>query len=128
MLTKTPTGARALLGAAAIACTLFAGSVAASDQNVTIAMDVSSKGLDLNQPDDAQTFYTRIENAARVVCTHGNRVDLTPLTYPKGCYEKALGDAIRAANMPSLTQIYLTSHTLREAATYGIKSVQVAVK
>jgi len=30
--------------------------------------------------------------------------------------------------MPSLTQIYLTNHTLREAATYGIKSVQVAVK
>jgi len=51
-----------------------------------------------------------------------------PLVYPKGCYEKALGDAARSANMAALTQIYLTSQTLRDAATFGIKTVQVAAK
>jgi len=129
MYTKpAATGARILLGAATVACMLFAGSVSAGDKTVTIALQVSSEGLDLSQPNDAQTFYTRIERAARVVCTHGNRVDLTPLVYLKGCYEKAIGDAVRAANKPMLTQIYLTNHTLRDAAVYGIQPVQVAAK
>jgi len=48
-------------------------------------------------------------------------VDLLPVDNPKLCYEKALGDAIRSAGSPLLTQIYLTTHTLQEAAARGIK-------
>ena len=47
----------------------------------------------------------------------------------KVCYEKALGNAIRAANLKLLTQVYLVTHTLQEAAARGIDvPVQVAAK
>jgi UrcA family protein len=110
----------AVLGAAAIACTLFAGNVAAKDHKVIVVIHVSTQGLDLSQPVDAQTFYTRLENAAWVACTRGDRVNLAPSDDLKGCYEKALGDAIRSANAPLLTQVYLATHTFREAAARGI--------
>ena len=45
-----------VLGAAVVACTLFAGSVAAKDQEFTVAIQVSTQGLDLKQPAGAQEF------------------------------------------------------------------------
>jgi UrcA family protein len=128
MYTKTVV-MNAVLGAAAIACTLFAGNVAAKEHKVIVAIHVSTQGLDLSQPADARTFHTRLENAAWVACTRGNRVDLVPSDDLKGCYEKALGDAIRSANAPLLTQVYLATHTLREAAARGIDvPAQIAAK
>jgi hypothetical protein len=57
------------------------------------------------------------------------RVDLVPFRDPQGCYEKALGNAVRAANLKLLTQVYLATHTLQEAAARGIDvPVQVAAK
>jgi UrcA family protein len=130
MYTKTAVmSARSVLGAAAVACTLLAGNVAAEDNNVIVAIHVSTQGLDLRQPPGAQEFYMRLQRAARVACTHGNRVDLAPAPDPEGCYEKALGDAIRSANVPLLTQVYLATHTLREAAARGIDvPAQIAAK
>ena len=120
--------ARSVLGAA-VACTIFAGNLAAADHAVTVSVGVSTQGLDLSRPDGAQKFYTRLQDAARVVCTHGNRVGLEPLRDPERCYEKALGDAIRSAKTPLLTQIYLATHTLRDAAARGIDvPAQVAAK
>jgi UrcA family protein len=116
-----------VFGAAMVACTFFAANVVAED--VKVAYQVSSQGLDLRQPAGAQEFYGRLKKAAWIVCTHGNRVDLQPSPDPKGCYEKALGDAIRSANVSLLTQVYLETHTLREAAARGIgMPVQVAAK
>jgi UrcA family protein len=119
--------ARAVLGAAVVAGTLCAGSVAADP--VTVASRVTTQGLDLSQPAGARELYLRLQHAARVVCTHGMRVDLAPSPNPQGCYEKALGDAIRSANLPLLTQVYLQTHTLRDAAALGIElPVQMAAK
>jgi UrcA family protein len=116
-----------IFGAAMVACALFAGDVMAKD--VTVAYQVSTQGLDLRQPAGAHEFYGRLKKAARIVCTHGNRVDLQPSSDPKDCYEKALGDAIRSANVSLLTQVYLETHTLREAAARRIDvPVQVAAK
>jgi len=114
-------GARSILGCAAVAGILFAGNAAAAnDHNVTVAIHVSHAGLDLSQPADARTFYTRLENAAWVACTRGNRADLVPVDDLKGCYEKAFAGAIRSAKAPRLTQIYLATHTVQEAAARGI--------
>ena len=42
---------------------------------------------------------------------------------------QGLGDAIRSANLPLLTQVYLGTHTLRQAAAYGIEApAQLAAK
>jgi len=112
---------------AIVACTLFAGNVAAKD--VTVAIQVSTRGLDLNQPAGAQRLYWRLQYAAQVACTRGNRVGLEPSSDPQGCREQALANAIRTARMPLLTQIYLATHTIREAAAHGIDvPVQMAAK
>lgn len=124
-LTRT----RLLVGAATVACTLFAAKVTAEDHNVTVAILVSTKGIDLSQPADALTFYTRLENAAWVACTRGNRVNLLPVDDVTGCYEKALGGAIGSAKRPTLSQIYLATHPFQAAAAQGIEvPVQVAAK
>jgi UrcA family protein len=129
MYTKTVVvGARSLLGAGAIAWTLLAGNAVAKE-SVIIAVHVSTRGLDLSQPADARTFYTRLEHAAWVVCTHGNRFDLVPTDDPKACYETALGGAIRSAGVPSLTQIYVAKHSLQEAVARGVQvPAQIAAK
>jgi UrcA family protein len=120
---------RLLTCAVAVACAIGAGTAVASDHNVTVAIHVSAQGLHLSRPADARSFYTRIENAAWVACTRGDRVNLVPVDDIDGCYQTALGGAIRSAHAPTLTQIYLTSHTLREAAAFGIEvPAQLAAK
>jgi UrcA family protein len=112
--------ARSALGAAAVVCTLLAGNVAAKDHVVIVSIHVSTQGLDLSQPAGAQSFYERLRHAADIACTHGNRIDLKPLPNPVACYEKALGDAVRSANAPLVTRVYLETHTFQQAAAHGI--------
>ena len=122
------TSARLLVGAAAVVCTLFVGNVAAKEKIVTVSVQVSAAGLDLSQPADAQTFYTRLENAAWIVCTRGTRVGMVPPDDKFRCYQKALGEAVHASNKPLVTQIYLATHTLEEAASHGIEPAQLVAK
>jgi UrcA family protein len=114
-------GSRFVLGAATLVCALLAGTAVARDHTVTVTIHVSTQGLVLGHAGDARTFYTRVENAAWVACTRGDRADLLPVDDTKACYEKALGSAIRSAHERLLTQIYLTTHTLREAAAFGVE-------
>ncbi len=104
-----------------LACALFAGTAGADEHRVIVSKRIDTKGLDLNRAADAQALYTRIRHAADDVCTRGKQVDLLPVDNPMHCYEKALGDAIRSVNLPMLTQIYLTTHTVQEAAARGIE-------
>ena len=118
-----------VLGATVIAWTLFAGSVAAKDQELTVAYRVTTQGLDVHQPAGARAMYLRLQHAAEVVCTHGMRVDLKPVADERACYEKALAKSIGSANLPLVTHVYLQSHTLRDAAALGIElPVQMAAK
>jgi UrcA family protein len=129
MYFKAARGAHSALGALAIVGALFGGNVAAREYDVKVAIHVSTQGLDLKQPAGMQEFYERLEHAAHVACTYGNRVDLKPASDPIGCYETALGDAIRSVNLPLLTDVYLETHTLRQAAAHGIQvPAQVAAK
>lgn len=98
----------------------FCSAAAAKDQHVTVAIHVSSQGLDLSRPAEAQTFYWRLRRAAWVACTSGNRTDLVPLDDPQGCIQTALGNAIHSLHLPALTSIYLANHTPEQAAACGI--------
>jgi UrcA family protein len=124
------TGTTITRGFMAAALLVFsAGGAAASDHNVTVSSHISSDGLDLSQPADARTFYSRLENAAYMLCTRGTRADLVPVDNVKVCYEKALGDAVRAAKRPMVTLAYLGNHTLQQAAAYSIEvPARVAAK
>lgn len=116
-----PVSARSILAAAAIAGTLFAGSVAANDYEVIVAIPVNAHGLDLSQPAGAHELYQRLEYAAYVACTRANRVGLAPSSDATGCSEKALANAVRSVNLPLLTRAYLGKHTLRDALAHGIE-------
>jgi UrcA family protein len=122
LIRKTTLGAIGLttLGAFGAAATAQQPSPHSQDQEVTVAYRVSTQGLDLSQPAGAREFYSRLKHAAEIVCTHGMRVDLKPVADPKVCYEKALGSAVRSANLQLVTQVYLQTHTLQEAAARGI--------
>jgi UrcA family protein len=99
---------------------LLAGPAPAEERTFAVAVPVNSVGLDLGQPAGVRKFYARIRSAAGIVCSHGNRAALAPPSDPRACRETALGDAIRTLGMPALTQVYLASHTLAEAAARGI--------
>jgi UrcA family protein len=102
------------------ACGVLSAPVRAESNEVTVKISVSTADLDLRQPAGAREAYARLNKAAYIACTHGARVDLQPPPSFAGCYEKALGDAIRSADVPRLTGIYLEAHSLREAAAHGI--------
>jgi UrcA family protein len=118
-----------VLAATLVACTMFPGGATAADQEFPVDYRVNAHGLDLSQPAGANELYARLKHAAEVVCTHGMRVDLVPLADPKGCYEQALGAAVRSANAKLVTKVYLATHTVQEAAARGIDvRVQIAAK
>jgi len=108
-----------LLGAT-VACSLFAGGIAAAEHPVTLAIQVDTAGLDPSRPVDAQMLYSRLQRAATQVCSSNYRVGLAPVAEPRACYEKAFADAIRDAKQPLLTQLYLATHTPQQAAAHGI--------
>ncbi len=103
------------------ACALFLGPTQAKAKEVTVAFSVSAAGLDVSQPAGARELYRRLQNAARIVCTNGMRVDLEPASSLSVCYEKALGEAVRSTDRPQLSVVYLSAHTPLDAAKYGIK-------
>jgi UrcA family protein len=121
---------KSFIGPAAIAaCAVLCAPTRAADREVVIKQAVSTAGLDLNTRAGALALYDRLKYAAVTLCTRGNRVGLAPSDHPVACYEDALGNAVRAANQPQLSRVYLTTHTLKVAATYGISvPVQVADK
>jgi len=94
--------------------------VQADDHEVTVRISVRAAGLDLSQPADAREVYRRLYFAARIACGNGNRVCLQPPASFVACYEEALGEAVRSVNRPQLNVVYLATHTIRDAETYGI--------
>ena len=107
--------------AAVVTCGLLSGAAQAVDHEFTVKIAVSTAGLDPSQPAGAREVYRRLQRAARTACGDGDRVGLEPPTSFEGCYEQALGDAVRSVHRPQLSIIYLATHTVRDAATYGIE-------
>jgi UrcA family protein len=107
-----------ICSAALAACAALASPVQANEVLVRIPVDTT--GLDLSQPAAARAVYSRIQLAARIACTSGNRVGLAPPASYVGCYEKALGAAVGSAHQLQISIVYLESHTPRDAATYSI--------
>ena len=101
-------------------CVALSGPAQAESHEVMVKIPVSAAGLDLNQPAGARELYSRLRQAARTACRDGDRVGLEPAENFVGCYEQALGESIRVANLPQLTLVYLQTHTSEDAATRGI--------
>lgn len=106
--------------AAVAACIALSGYAEAGDQTITVRQAVSTVGVDLNTLEGARKVYRQLQSAARDVCSNTKRLDLLPQLFPASCYEDALGNAIRSANSPQLTMVYLRSHSLDSAEAHGI--------
>jgi UrcA family protein len=79
-------------------------------------MTVSFAELDITKPRGLQVLYSRIENAARIVC--GVEPYLQPLSrtrQAKECYKTAVDDAVRQINRPTLTAL----HRAKTRSTFG---------
>jgi UrcA family protein len=107
--------------AALAACALLSGPIRAGERIVTVKVSVTTAGLDVGRPADARELYSRLQHAANVVCGNGMRVGLQTIGDFAGCVETALGEAVRSANLPQLTTVYLTTHTRQQATTRGIE-------
>jgi UrcA family protein len=92
------------------ATAVLALSNAVRAKDVTVDYTVSAAHLNLSDATGAREFYRRVKLAAQVVCTHGRRVDLVPLEHVQSCVEKTIRKAVRSANKPELTALYLQSH------------------
>ena len=117
----TNIGVRSIVSAFALGAAFLVADAAARVFDVKVAIHVSTAGIDVKQPEGAQELYRRIQHAAHVACTYGDRVDLKPVTPLATCYEQALGNAVHSVKAPLLTEIYLQSHTIQQAASYGIQ-------
>jgi UrcA family protein len=125
----TNIGVRTIVGCLALGAALVAANAVANTFDVQVAIHVSTKGIDVKQPAGAEELYRRIQHAAYVACTYGNRIDLKPVDDPAGCHEEAVGGAVRSVNAPLLTEIYLRTHTIQQASSHGIQvPKQVAAK
>jgi UrcA family protein len=107
--------------AASVACAVLLAPAQAKSHEVTVKIAVSTADLDLSQPADARKLYARLRHAADSACTRANIVGLEPVASYKACYEKALGVAVRSVNQLQLRMAYLATHTLDQAAAYGIE-------
>jgi UrcA family protein len=117
-------------GIAAVAVgALLCAPIQAKEHEVTVTVPVATAGLDTRDPATVRELYRRLRLAAQIACSHGNRVDLKPLPSFAGCFEQALGNAVHSIAWPQLNAVYLETHLLHDAATYGIDvPVQMAAK
>lgn len=79
-------------------------------------MTVSFAELDITKPRGLEVLYSRIENAAKIVCG----VDPTPkplarTRHATACYKTAIEDAVRQINRPTLTAL----HRAKTRSTFG---------
>jgi len=108
------------VAAAIAAYAVLSAPAQAEGRPVHVGIPVSLAGLDLSKPVDAHTLYNRLTNAADTGCGTAHRVSLAPVANFTGCYERALGDAVRSINQRQLTLAYLGNHTIQQTSNYGI--------
>ena len=92
---------------AAVLALAAAGGAYAGDRPEAPAVHVSTQGLDLNNPADAQKIYTQLSQAARQVCNAGphevftsdesERVDI--------CYRQTMSDVVTKSGSAALVTL-----------------------
>jgi UrcA family protein len=108
--------ALALSLAAALALPAHAERIEGVTVSSAPTMKVSYAELDINKPRGLAVLYSRIENAAKIVCgVNETRRELARGRQAKACYTTAMDDAVRQINRPTLTAL----HRAKTRATLG---------
>ena len=77
---------------------------------------ISYAELDINRPRGLEVLYSRIQDAAKVVCNVNQmRRELAQAARASACYKTAVDDAVRQINRPTLTAL----HRVKTRQTLG---------
>jgi UrcA family protein len=95
-----------LLGTALLALIVCLLGITPAWSNTPDAPSVTVRyaDLDLSSPAGANALYQRIEAAAKQVCRAGT--DPIEQISQRGCYRRAVGDAVRKVNSPLLIAVH----------------------
>jgi UrcA family protein len=111
--------------AAVAASIVISGYAEAGSQPIPVSETVSTVGIDVNTPRGASKLYVRLKAASRRVCGD-SRVGME--VPPISCSEDALGNAVRSANLPQLTLVYLRWHSIQTAQAFGVRIPALVAK
>lgn len=117
-------GSRSSLSGRLGACLLLAAGVLtmptthARERSDADTVTVSFGDLDLSTTHGVATLHTRLQLAAKAVCSRYDG-DILLLSAYRQCFRQSLDDAVRQVNRPTLTAYH--QHTLAKA-TPGIAS------
>lgn len=89
----------------ALAALLLVAAAHAAEPRLT--QSVSYADLNLDSPKGVQVLMSRIQGAARLVCSPLAGVGVDAHVRYSDCYDKAMGDAVAAVNKPTVTAKYL---------------------
>lgn len=97
----------ALLATATLATGLTVDHAsAASEYEEPRNVVVRYSDLNLSQPQDASTLYSRIQRAAREACENGEAASLARLQQFHRCVDQAVTNAVAAISSQRLTEIH----------------------
>jgi len=88
-------------------------SAAPSDEAVKSVV-VRFSDLDLSQPQDARTLYSRIQRAAQLACGEAETADLARFARYHNCIEQAVTNAVATVNVHQVTEIH-QAQSLRQS-------------
>lgn len=107
----------ALLGSVFLAASAM--SLADVAGNDTVAVKVTSAGLDLHSSSGAHSMLMRLEVAAEQACGVEAEFDALRAAKFTQCYNHSLSSAVRALSQPLVTHLYV-EHYRREATQFGV--------
>lgn len=108
---------------AAIAILGMATLAAHASEGPAPSRMVRFSDLKPQQSQGAKMLYRRIRNAAEELCGEPNAVQLEELAAAKACVNQAVVAAVRAVNIPQLTETY-EAHGGATQATLSVASIR----
>ena len=103
-----------LLGAATLAL-LGANVYADNAYDAPATKVVSYKDLNLADASGAQMLYSRLQGAAKQVCSGLNGKDLRRVELYRDCYEETLATAVASVDQAKVTALFRADRTIRLA-------------
>jgi UrcA family protein len=99
----------ALICVATVAAGLAVNQAFAAPSDEAKSVVVHFADLDLAQPQDARTLYSRIQRAAKVACDDVESVDLARFARYHNCIQQAVTNAVSTLNVRRVTEIHEAS-------------------
>jgi UrcA family protein len=96
---------------------------AAADNTEPPKVTVKFGDLDVSHPRGAAVLYSRIQSASEQLCSPFDHSDMASTRKMRECVNNAIANAVASANIPTLTNVYVTKqHTLSATRVASLQS------